>query len=73
MRLRLEISLGIGALLGLQVLTTLIATRQLMRSAPGVEHALHQHVGSIQAAEDLLEALTSPTSTPARPEQVDDA
>lgn len=75
MRLRLEISLGIGALLGLQVLTTLIATRQLMRAAPAVEHVLREHVSTIDAAEDLLEALSSTTSTPggARPAEVDAA
>ena len=64
MRLRFEVSLGITALLGLQVLTTIVATRMLSRSAPAVERILEDNVTSLVAAEDLLTVLSSTAVSP---------
>lgn len=67
MRLRYEISLGLGALLGLQVITTVGSIRVLSRMSPAVEQIMKENVASQAASEEMLAALTRIESNPGAP------
>jgi hypothetical protein len=56
-RLRVEISLGIGALLLIQVVTSVVATRLLTRMGPALEIVMEENVVTLEAAEDVLGRL----------------
>lgn len=57
MRVRSEILVGVGALLAVQVATTLAAIGLLARMSPAVERILEENVATLTAVEDMLAAL----------------
>jgi nitrogen fixation/metabolism regulation signal transduction histidine kinase len=57
MRILTEVRLGLGALLVLQLLTTLGAVGLLQRTGPAVARILDENVASIRAVEDMAMAL----------------
>jgi PAS domain-containing protein len=61
-QLRTEIGIGIGILLGFQVATTLVVLRQLAIVGPTIDVVLRENVASLEAAEDMLAALTDAQS-----------
>lgn len=75
MRLRVEISLGIGALLLIQVVTSIVATRLLTRMGPALEVVMQENVVTLEAGEDILARLAEVTSPSAdgRPAEVEGA
>lgn len=60
MRLRTETSLGIGALLALQIATSFAAIGLLDRLAPMVDRVIRDNVASVEAVEEMKTALASP-------------
>lgn len=75
MRLRVEISLGIGALLLIQVVTSVVATRLLTRMGPSLEIVMEENVVTLEATEDVLAWLADSTSSTSetRPAEVEAA
>lgn len=65
MRLRLEISIGAGILLLLQLLTAFSAIGLLSRVSPAVEQILRENVYSIEAVEEMLVVLAADPGPPA--------
>lgn len=66
MRLRFELSLGLGALLALQLLTAFAAIGLLSRVSPAVAQIIDDNVYSIEAVEEMLAVLAGdPTQTAA--------
>lgn len=57
MRLRVELSLGLGALLALQLLTAFAAIGLLSRVSPAVAQIIEDNVYSIEAVEEMLAVL----------------
>lgn len=60
MRLRTETSLGIGALLALQIATSFAAIGLLDRLAPMVDRVIRDNVVSVEAVEEMKTVLASP-------------
>ncbi|MCB9681325.1 MAG: hypothetical protein H6733_07605 [Alphaproteobacteria bacterium] len=60
MKITTETTLGIGALLALQLLTALAAIGLLARVSPAVERILEENVYSEEAVEDMLTVFTTP-------------
>lgn len=74
MRLRREASLGMGAILGLQILLSMMAIALLTRMGPAIERILEENVYSGEAVEEMLAALASaPADTPGGPPAAFDA
>lgn len=57
MRLRVEMGFGLGAVMGLQILTAVGAVGLLSRVTPAVEEILRDNVPTLAAIEDMLHAL----------------
>lgn len=64
MKLRREASLGLGALLGLQLALAGFAVALLTRMSPAIEHILEENVYSGEAVEQMLAELTLHADTP---------
>ncbi len=64
MRLRLELSLGVGALLAIQVVTSFAAIALLSRMAPAIARVRGENLVSIEAGERMLAALAEPPTGP---------
>ncbi len=72
MRLRRETSLGIGAIVMIQILISMLAISLLTRMGPAIEKILEENVYSGEAVEDML-ALVAETPPGAVPTAFDDA
>lgn len=59
MRLRTEASLGLGALLSVQILLVMLTIALLTRMGPAIERILEENVYSSEAVEDMLASLAS--------------
>lgn len=68
MRIRDEIRLVVGALLGIQVLTMIAAVALLARMAPALDQILEDNEKSIRAVERMLLALADPAPEPGQPD-----
>ncbi len=68
MHLRRETGLGIGAILVLQVLLSLLVIVLLVRMGPAVERILEENVYSEEAVEQMLATLAAPTAGDGVPE-----
>lgn len=62
MRLRREASLGIAAILGLQLLLSALAISLLTRIGPAIERILEENIYSSEAVEEMLAILATPDS-----------
>ncbi len=60
MRLRTEVTLGIGGILVVQVLLAFLAIALLARMGPAIEHILEENVYSEEAVEEMLALLADP-------------
>jgi HAMP domain-containing protein len=72
MKLRREASLGIGAILVLQIMMAMLAIALLSRMGPAIEQILQENVYSGEAVEEMLALLAddpTPGVTPARFEE----
>ncbi len=58
MRIRSELRLGIGLLIGVQVTATVLAVRQLELLSPAVERVINDNISTLEAGEEILAALT---------------
>ena len=59
MRLHREASIGIGAILALQILLSMLGIALLTRMGPAVEQILKENVFSGEAVEDMLAAVAT--------------
>lgn len=66
MQLRREASIGVGALIGLQVLLSMLGIALLMRMAPTIYRTLNENVQSEEAVETMLASLASTPIDPMR-------
>lgn len=73
MRLRREASLGIGAILGLQLLLCMLAIALLSRMGPAIERILEENVYSEAAVEEMLAMLATSPSGASVPAEFDAA
>ena len=68
MRIRDEIRLAVGALLGIQVLTMIAAVALLARMTPAIDQILEDNEKSIRAVERMRFALVEPLPEPGEPD-----
>lgn len=73
MRLRREVSLGIGAILALQVLLSMLVIGLLTRMGPAIERILHENVRSEEAVEEMATLLASNPQSGPTPQSFDQA
>ncbi|MCA9540272.1 MAG: hypothetical protein KC620_15345 [Myxococcales bacterium] len=64
MRLRREVKLGIGAVLGLQLLLSAMTIALLARMGPAIERILQENVYSVEAADEMLAVLARNPGAP---------
>ncbi len=72
MRLRREVSLGIGSILALQILLSMLAIALLTRMGPAIERILQENVYSEEAVEEMVSLLAMGPQGPV-PKAFDDA
>ncbi len=73
MRLRREVSLGIGAILVLQILLSILAIGLLTRMGPAIEHIIQENVVSSEAVEEMASILAMSPPTGPVPEGFENA
>lgn len=73
MKLRREASLGIGAILTLQILLSMLAIALLTRMGPAIERILEENVYSGEAVEEMMALLATQPEPGPVPEGFDDA
>lgn len=73
MKLRREASLGIGAILTLQILLSMLAIALLTRMGPAIERILEENVYSGEAVEEMMALLASQTEPGPVPERFEQA
>ena len=64
MRLRREAGLGVGVVLALQIVLSVLTITLLQRMGPAIEHILEENVEMTQAVEEMLGALAARRTDP---------